>query len=254
MTRSKPMSRRAALAALLLAAFTPSGARAQELPAAEEILARFHAAVGGLERLRAVSFMRSSGEYAVPAAGIVAQFEAIAARPNLRVTTVTVPGFGEIRTGFDGTVGWSVNPAEGPRVMQGAEAVQAADDAMFDANFRLPGVYRAMTTIEKTTMAGRECYSVRMVFPSGRETVDCYDTSTFLLVGGIVSQASRAGTAEAVYTWDEYRDFDGVLLPTRVTVRAAGVDQVLTRSAVSFEPLPAAAFEAPAAIRALLPQ
>jgi hypothetical protein len=251
MTALRPLVRSAAAVLILVLASAPP-AHAQDLPDAHTILARFHEAVGGIERLSTRTAVRSMGEYAVPAARINARFESLMSAPGMRIMRVDVPGFGEIRTGYVDGVAWSMNPAEGPRIVQGAEAVQSADEADVAAQFRLPSAFAALTTVERTTRGGHECYLVRLTWKSGRETFDCYSTETGLLVGMNVRQVSSSGTADAEYLYDDYRAFDGVLMPGRVVARTAGIEQVLTRSAVSFDAIPASAFEPPAEVRALM--
>jgi zinc protease len=227
-------------------------AQQQELPAAETIVARFHSAVGGTDLLNSHTSMRSSGDFSIPAAGITASFESLLARPNRRAMRVEIPGFGEIRTGFTGSTGWSLSAAEGPRVMQGEEAVQAADDADYSFQFRLPGGYSSMTTVERSSVAGQDCYRVRVSWASGRETFDCYSVESGLLIGSSVRQVMNAGTVEAVHVYEDYRDFHGILMPSKITVRVGNIEQVLTRKAVTFDDVSDAELEAPTEIRALI--
>jgi hypothetical protein len=226
--------------------------RGQELPDAKDIVARYQEAVGGAAVLQGRTSMHARGQFSMPALGISGALESFAARPNRSAMRIEVPGFGEIRAGYTGAVGWSMNPAEGPRLMQGGEAQQMADESQFDSSLRLPELITSVTTVEHTKLGGRDCIKVKVIWKSGRETFDCYSGETGLLVGTMSTQQSAMGTVEAVTLYDEYREFDGVRMATRVTVQAAGMEQILTIDEVSFNSVPDSALEPPAQIKALI--
>jgi hypothetical protein len=156
-----------------------------------------------------------------------------------------------LRSGYTGDTGWSMNPAEGPRLLAGGEAVQAADEAAFESTLRTPAVIASATTVERTSLGGQECYKVLLVWHSGRETHDCYGVETGLLVGTMTRQETNMGTLDAVTLYDDYRSFDGVLMASRVTIQVMGVEQVITVDEVAFNEDVDDAVTPPAEIRAL---
>jgi hypothetical protein len=246
-------TRRSFLAVAALAALAmPATGGAQELPDAQQVLARYHQAIGGAAAMEGRNSYRVVGEVQIPAVGITGSFEAFSARPNRAAQRVQIPGFGELLTGYTGRVGWSINPAEGPRLMTGGEALQLADEADFESSLRHPGVVASMTTVERTRLAGRECIKVRVAWKSGRETFDCYSEQTGLLVGTMAKQETNMGVVDAVTLYDDYRDFDGVRMAGRITIQVMGMDQIITVSEMHFNQVPDSAFEPPAAIKALI--
>jgi hypothetical protein len=240
------------LAAAALGAGAP--AAAQTLPPAAELLARYQEAIGGKAAFAGKNQMQATGTFTIPGTGMDGSFEAFSARPNKSALRVSIGGLGEIRSGFDGTVAWSMNPMEGPRLLDGREKTQAAEEADFESVLRDMSRLKSAETVESTRIGGRECYKVRLVWPSDRETFDCYSPETGLLVASISRQESNMGTADAVTLYDEYREFDGIRMATRITVQIMGIEQVLTFSSVSFGEVPADRFELPAEIRALIRQ
>jgi hypothetical protein len=216
------------------------------------VLERYREAIGGRAASAAKQHMYSVGEFSMPAAGITGTFESYASRPSKSATRVTLAGFGELRTGFDGDVAWSINPMEGPRVLQGAERAQTADDAQFDSTLRDASRYSTMETVERTRLAGRECIKVRLVSQAGQESFDCFSAETGLIVGSIARRETNMGTIDALTLYDEYRDFEGIRMPTRITLQVMGMDQVITLREVRFTAPPASTFELPAEIRALI--
>lgn len=224
---------------------------AANLPAAEQILARYHQAIGAA-RFANIASMHATGELAIPVAGISGTLEVWQARPNRTVMHASVPGFGDVRTGFTGTNGWSIDPGDGPRVLGGPEAVQAEDDAHFESHLRSPALIEFMTAVERTTVGGYDCYMVRMVWKSGRETSDCFSLESGLLVGSVRTHQASTGPVEAVLLYEGYGLFEGVLIPTRITTHVEGVDQVITLRNVTLNGAVDADFVPPPEIRRLL--
>jgi hypothetical protein len=158
----------------------------------------------------------------------------------------------DIRSGYNGEVGWSLNPMEGPRLLQGAEIAQAKDDAEFESFLRPESLIKAFTTVERTKIAGRDCYKVKVEWKSGRESFDCYSPETGLIVASIEKQESSSGTMDATTLMDDYKTFNGVMMPTKLTVQVAGMEQVITLKDVKFDGVTDATFELPAEIKALI--
>jgi hypothetical protein len=239
------------LAVLLLAAGAAAGA-AQELPEGRAVIARYQEAVGGRNVLDSYQTMHVVGDLSVPAQGLSAAFEAFGARPNRTATRVAIAGFGEMRSGFTGEVAWSLNPMEGPRIMEGREHAQTAEEAAFESNLRTDELIESATTVERTKLGGRDCLKVKLVWKSGRETHDCYSEETGLLTGSLAQQESSMGSLDTVTLYDDYRDFGGMLMPARVTLQIMGMEQIITISEIRFDAVDDAAFDPPAEIKALI--
>jgi hypothetical protein len=176
----------------------------------------------------------------------------IQARPNLMAMKVTISGLGEIRSGFDGENGWSLNPMEGPRLLTGPELVQIRDDAAFDSSLRDPSLVESMETIEKTQAAGRDCYKVRMTWKSGRETFDCFDAENGLLIATWQTAETAMGPIESTVIYSDYKEFGAIRLPSRTTQQVMGQEMVITVTTVDFSAVDASAFTPPAEIKALI--
>jgi hypothetical protein len=243
-----------ALGLMLATAATSATAQVPEklLPEGKDLVAKYRAAIGGVEALAGRKSLEMTGEFSMPAQGITAAFMASSSRPNRSVMKVTLPGFGDIRSGYNGEVGWSMNPMEGPRLLQGAEVAQAKDDAEFESFLRPESLIKAFTTIERTKIAGRDCYKVKVEWKSGRESFDCYSPDTGLIVASIEKQESSSGSMEATTLLDDYKVFNGVKMPTKLTIQVAGTEQVITLKDVKFDGVSEATFELPAEIKALI--
>jgi hypothetical protein len=120
---------------LLLAAglaAVPVAAVAQQpaaLPSASQVIARYVEAIGGRDAVMRHPTSRSVGTFEMPAAGLRGEMEILTAQPNRMVSVVNIPGLGTMRSGFDGTVGWSVDPIMGARLFSGAELESIRDQS-----------------------------------------------------------------------------------------------------------------------------
>ncbi|HSJ25817.1 MAG TPA: hypothetical protein VK929_14165 [Longimicrobiales bacterium] len=242
----------AVMAAVATHATQAAHAQDQDLPDAAAVIARYQEAVGGVQALAGYSSMRAVGELAMPAQGLSASMQTFAARPNRSAMIISIDGFGEIRTGVVGDTAWSMNPMEGPRLLQGAELTQTVEESAFESSLRPSAMISSATTVERTTLAGRPCLKVRLEWQSGRESFDCYSEETGLLVGTTAVQETNMGRIEAVTLLDDYRDFGGLRTPTRITIQTMGVEQIITIREVAFNDVDDDAFALPSQIRALI--
>jgi hypothetical protein len=246
---------RAALRSIVLAgsfaALSAAGAAAQAAPTARQIIDRYVAATGGRAHLTAFNTRHQVAEMSIAAAGMTMNVETFQARPNKIFTRVEMPGMGSMTMGYDGTTAWANNPMQGPRVLAGPELAQVLQQADFDAALDPSRSFPTMEVVGGGDVGGVPCWRVRMVHSSGRELQNCFDKESGLLLGSTVHTASDMGEIEANVVYADYREFDGVKFPTRVTMIAGPQQIVTTVKSITHEAIPASTFELPAEIRAL---
>lgn len=234
----------------LALAFPVSGG-AQELPQAGTLVDRYVELIGGRDAILGRPFIRSTGQFQLPAMGVSGELEVYQGYPGRNAVRVSIPGLGEIRSGFDGTVGWSLDPLQGPRIMEGRELEQTREEASFVSTLRDPSVVASMETVEQAEMNGEPCWRVRLTWHSGRETFDCYSVESGLLIASTSTQESPMGSIQVTSLLNDYREFDGFRFPTRMTQQMMGQEQVLVIEEVEFPPVDESVFELPPEIRAL---
>jgi hypothetical protein len=233
----------------------PAPGTAQDaLPTAEEIIDRHVEAVGGRDAVLSHSSSRLTGTFAMPAAGIEGTLVVRSAAPNLNLTTVEIPGLGTILSGYDGEVGWSVDPNLGPRLLDGLELAATVEGSSHLAAVRDPSLFDVRETVERTEMNGEPCFKVRLVWKSGRESFDCYSVETGLLVAGLSRQETPMGEIDTVTLLDDYREFGGILSATRIRQQMLGQEQVMTLETIEYDVVDPAAFAPPEPIQALIEQ
>jgi hypothetical protein len=238
------------LAALALAV-QAGAAAAQQLPPASQLVEKHLQAIGGRATAERLSARHVTAEISTPTMGMM-QLESWMARPNRSFSRIVVSGR-SITSGYDGSTAWRSSPISGPQVLQGAELKQAIDIANFDINVDFSRVFTTMETVGERTVDGRACWNVRMVSASGTEVHNCFDKDSGLLVSTAGKEHTRRGEMAVETVMGEYKEFDGLKMPTRMT-RSVGTQQMVTTiKTVSHAPVPDSVFALPAEIKALVP-
>lgn len=226
--------------------------RGGTLPEARSLIERHLEAVGGRKAVLAPASSRATGSFSIPGTGLEGSLEILSADPDRLLLRIEIPGLGGVRSGYDGEVGWSIDPASGPRVLEGAELAAMRDQATELAAVRDPSLIESARTVERTAVEGRECFKVELRWKSGRTTYDCYAPEDGLLVATMSTQESPMGRIEVVTTLDEYRSFGHGRVATRIVQSGMGVRQSLRIDTLEYGSVAPSEFAPPEAIRALL--
>lgn len=246
----------APLAVAFLAAVPAAGAQAKtdSLPAAKDVIARYVTAIGGRDVVLKKKSMRSTGTFEMPAAGLKGDLTLVQALPDRMAMRITIPGLGEMQSGYEGGIGWTVNPMQGARVLDGKELAAMKEDAGLRAILR-EGEGRKLETIGKADVAGEPCWQVKVTYPSERAVTECYSVSSGLLLGTSSTQESPMGAVQVTSLVSDYKDFGGLKLPTTVRMQMMGHEQKMTITSVTYDGADdAKAFERPAAINTIVEQ
>jgi hypothetical protein len=238
------------LAWVLLGA--PAPALAQSLPSADSLIQAHVEAMGGREANLAPSSVRTTGIVEMPALGVQGRFEVLQMAPDRMVTRVSVPGVGEITTGFDGTFGWSVNPLIGASLLEGAELDQVRERANVLSPLRDPSLVPERETVERTSFDGQACWRVQLTWASGRRSHDCYSVDTGLLVASEDVQASPMGSLDVTTLVHEYEEHFGMMLPTRLVQSAMSQVQEMVVREITIDDVDPSELAPPAAIQTLI--
>lgn len=223
-----------------------------KLPAAREVLDRYVKAIGGREEVMRHGSRRATGTLEIPAAGIKGDMVASAAKPNKMLVTVSLPGIGEMRQGFDGTVGWSIEPTQGPMVLAGRQLEQRRAQSDFYGDLHESKSYRAMETVDLVDFEGAKAYKVKLVRQSGDSLYELFDATSGLMVGTISTQDSPMGAMTITSVVGDYKSFGALRMPTRVTQKFPTGQQVtVTVNTVEFDTVPPTTFDLPTEIRTL---
>jgi hypothetical protein len=209
---------------------------AARLPGAAEILSRYTRAVGGERAIRQYRSRRAVGRFELRAQGISGPIEILAAAPDRTLIRITLEGLGELLRGYDGAIGWSVDPAVGPRVLSGRELEEAQYAADFYSDIYRSADYSAMTVVARGQFEGHDCFTVKLVRRSGFESLEYFDAQTGLRIGARMTSTTMMGSVPDVVTvFGDYREFGGIMTPVTATQRAMGVESLLTLERVEYD-------------------
>jgi len=243
---------RSGAVALALALLAPLSAAAQDLPPAQEIIDRYVDAIGGRDAALAQVATRTTGTFSMPAMGVTGDLEVVSGENEEMVTRVTIPGMGEMLSGYTGEVAWSVDPMMGPRLLEGAEAAAMADQTNRLYAVRDASIFTSFETTGEAEYDGEACWTIAFVYESGRETTECFSKESGLLIASTMSQESPMGSAEVVTRYLDYEQFGELRVPTTMRQSAMGQEQVMSIDSVEMGGVDPAAFEPPAAVLTLI--
>ena len=226
--------------------------QAQAAPSAADIVARYVTAIGGRDNILKIKSITVHQTVEVPAMGLTAHSEAYSAAPSKNASKTTIAGLGEIITGFDGTNGWEINPMQGPRVFTAKEIEQAKENDLHGSRLFTAEFYPKMEVLGEVDFAGEKAYKVKMTRKSGNEVTNYFSKANGLLIGAETTTEGSMGTSSATMKFSNYQEHEGVKYPARVETMSGPQQLVFTVKSVTFNTVPANAFEAPAVIKPLI--
>ena len=237
----------------LLLGLLPVAAPAQEgtLPDGATVVRRFIEAVGGEAAVMKLTSRHAKGRLEVPAQGVVGDLELYAKAPNLMTVTVDIPGMMTVRSGYDGTVGWTMNPMQGPAVLEGLSLQQMQQSADFYSVLYPKRLFKAIETVAAEDFEGTPCYRVKVTTIGGEEYFDFFNRETGLLMGSRRTRATAQGDLETTALVSDWKPVDGVLLPHKNVQRVMGIEQVMTFTSIQSGDVPDSVFALPNEIKAL---
>jgi hypothetical protein len=232
---------------------TSTATDTNNLPSARAIIDRYIEVAGGKEAFVKHNSVLLKGKTEVAGKDIGGSMTLATAKPNKMVLIVDLAGI-PIKTGFDGKVGWQVNPLTGPSIMEGAELRDVSRQADFFSILHDDKGFKSMQNLGKTNFEGEECYKLKLTYRDDTDLTEFYSVKTGLQKGFMGTQESSLGAITATSVNEEHKKFGALLLPSRVTQKmaGAGLAQTMVIESVEFDTVPDAMFEPPAEIKALL--
>lgn len=229
----------------------PQAEPKKDLPAGKEIVERHLKAVGGREAIMKHTSRVLKATMSSPMMPGEMQLEMIGAKPNKLVQKVSTPQ-GDMIAGFDGKVAWANNAMMGPMLLEGDQAEGLKQQADFYDDAKDLSRFKSVETVDLVDFEGRKCYKVRLIEGENDETIEYYDAETGMQAGQVAKQTGMAGEMEVTMVLQEYKEFGGVKSPTKLIVRAMGMEQVLTVNSIEYDKVEPSVFDLPEEIKALL--
>jgi hypothetical protein len=213
---------------------------------------RFVKASGGEAALQAIKSMRVKGTFSIAGQSLAGDLDMMSARPNKSLMRVSIPAIGTVEEGFDGKVGWSIDPLQGPSLVTDRQLSERADEAWFDAELHKDDYVKEMSVVGRESLDKRDVYRVKVVTIRGNEQFELYDAENGLQVAVEASRDTPLGIVPSVALMKEYQKFGAVLMPTKVVQRVLGQEHVFALTSYEFNSVPANTFDLPPTIKALI--
>ena len=230
----------------------PATQSADDLPSADEILAKFVKAMGGEKALRRHTSSYTTGEFSIPSQGMNGTLEIYAKAPNKSLAVIEIEGFGTVKEGFDGKTAWSTDPASGPQVFDGAALEVRRIDADFFGPLNFVKNFKSIRVVDRSSFEDELCYKVEMVDKADYTRTLYFSVQTGLIRGGEFTMPTPMGDMPGTIVTGEYKDFGGIQLPVKTTITIMGMDRVITVKDVEYDTVEDTVFEIPQEIRNLV--
>jgi hypothetical protein len=197
------------------------------VPTGREVVNRHVEMIGGHAALMKLHSRHVWATFEIPGERIRGTIEIFAARPNKRVLRVTQTDAGTTITGFDGRTAWKKEPSKSAVAIRGRELAQVQDDAVYDLDLHADANVALLQNRGTVRWEGRECYELRVGSRSGREWTEYYDVATGLFAGSESRRETDKGQVTLRTVIAGYRSYDGVRLPSALSLRSGGVEQTI---------------------------
>ena len=237
------------LAVVILASVAPVWPQAVPLKTAEAVLDRYKQALGGAEAIAKVQSETVRGEIESSGKPGKATF-VYQAKPFKTLMKITRANGSQIAIGFDGSVSWSIGP-EGASIDKDTALEAVRRDADLQYSLHQPDYFKKLELAGVTDFKGHHCYWLHGTTHWGKDNNQFYDLQTGLLAG-YRFQADDSSPDITVATFEDYKNFGGPLVATKLTSRTSDHVQTFTYKSISYEPLPDSLFEVPGAVKALM--
>lgn len=203
---------RKSLVALAAIALVSIAASAQT---ADEIIAKHIQARGGMEKLKSVKSIRSTGKREIQP-GFAVPIVLEQTRPNKMRADFTVQGMtGSLA--YDGAQGWQLMPFQGktdPEPMPEDMVKEFAEDSDIDGPFvdwKTKG--HKVELVGKEQVEGTDTYHLRMTKKDGTISDVWFDADSFLEIKSATRRMVRGTQQEFEAVVGDYKEVGGLMMP-----------------------------------------
>ncbi|MBK8845422.1 MAG: hypothetical protein IPO27_02240 [Bacteroidetes bacterium] len=224
---------------LILTLFLSLGVMLSNAQTVDEVIDKYFKAIGGKEKLDAIKSMRM--KMSMMAGPMEIPIEISIKKPNMMYTTVTVQGM-NMRTGYDGKTGWSINPFQGdtvPHKMSEEEIREVQDQA--DINGPLYDYKAKGNTVElagKEEMEGSDVYKLKIIKKSGDVEYYFLDAGNYYLLKSLSKKNFQGKEVESETIFSDYKELPGtgIIMAYGMESRAVGESEGQKMTITSIEP------------------
>jgi len=219
----------AAIFSITLAAAVAPQTPAKPTPTADQIVARYVAARGGLEKIRSIQTLREKGRLTAGAdrqALVTRELK----RPSRSRFEITVQGVTGVFVS-DGQRGWRMSPFDGdtePTALPAEVVSEAAEQADIEGplvDWKAKGHQIEMAGRE--TIDGHDAYKIKLTLKSGAVRYEYIDTKTMYRVRTDSTRQVHGQPLQIKMTFGDYKKTSGTIFPHQIDIAAAGRPQTM---------------------------
>jgi hypothetical protein len=222
---------------------------AAKLPTAQEVLDRNVKATGGAAALLRYKSMTVHGRLTIPAKNLTLETVDYTKGGDKVLQRVILPDGTENRSGFDGATAWDLDKSGKASIAAGDIIKTTARDADMYYHLHVMTYFRSMQVVGVEVFNGRPCYHLKGVNNWGKTNEQFYDKETGLLLGYRFNTTWRGGNGDASQTFEDYKDFGGVLMPAKMTSRDGNDVYIATVTSVTYDDVADSIFALPDAVQ-----
>ena len=229
---------------------TPAAEKADALPTPKQITDLMVEFGGGAKAFKDPMPIKSTGTFSVPQAQMTGSMTTWSSPPNLMRVDIEIPGLGITKTGFNGKVGWTLDPARGPSLMEGAMLEEIKREADPASGLDLLKAFDVAKVTGRETFEGVDCVVLKL---QKGETIQerFVDEKTGRLVGMRSKMPTPMGEIPATTVIKSWITIGPRKVPSETVIKMMGMEQVMKIDKVMTEPIDPEVFALPPAIKAL---
>lgn len=181
---------------------------------AEDLVAKNIQAKGGIEKIKAIHSLHTTGK--LQAGSQVLRIQSDAMPPNLVRQMVTIQGMTQTQA-FDGATGWQISPFQGRKDPEGL-GEDDTRDLQDDADFYGPLVdYQtkgnAVEYLGHDTVDGDDAYRLKVTLKNGDILYYFLDPDTYLEIRTEKQEFIRGSVRESFTEYGSYKKVNDVYFP-----------------------------------------
>ena len=181
----------------------------------DEIIAKSIQARGGVDKIKAVQSIRSSGIMSL-GGGMEAPGSLIQKRPNMARLEFTVQGLTAIQA-YDGKDAWQIMPFMGkkdPELMSADEKKEMEEDADIDGDLvDYASKGSKVELLGKDKVEGTDVYKLKVSLKNGDVKTIYLDADSFLEIKEETKRTVRGTEREIESSLGDYKEVNGLMFP-----------------------------------------
>jgi photosynthetic reaction center cytochrome c subunit len=204
---------------------TKPGETKPAVPTADQILAKYTAALGGSAAIDKLKTRSMKGEW-LTSNGLTWGYEVYQSAPDKIYLVLTTPKQGVFERGFDGrSAGWEKS-SRGVRALENEELAVLIRYSSLFKDIKLKEQFSRLMFGGKDKINDREVYILRGVTNDNRRERLYFDVETGLLVRRVSNSPTMIGMIPEQVDFEDYKNVDGLMVP--FTIRVSSVDPNIT--------------------------